>query len=110
MKTIDQSFNPSSGYTDWWRYDLPTVLRRQSRGFLEWSWKPDLPRPELHEVSIQELQTLVKSYGGQCLSTSDHPLLLFDDYHWARRCDTQLIKLGLSTQRWGCHIQLQEQR
>ncbi|WP_340124194.1 hypothetical protein [Methylobacter svalbardensis] len=104
----DQSFNPHPCYTDWWRFDSPTVLRRQGRGFLERSWKLD-PLQELHALSKSELEILVASYGGQCLSISDHQLLLFDDYHWARRCDAQLIKLGLSTQRWGCHIQLPEQ-
>ncbi len=91
--------------TDWWRFETPTVLRRQGRGFLERSWKPD-PLQELHALSTPELEILVESYGGQCLSISDQPLLLFDDYYRARRCDAQLIKLGLSTQRWGCHIQL----
>ena len=104
----DQSFNSCPCYTDWWRYDSPTVLRRQGRGFLEQFWKPDPLTQELHALSMPELEILVASFGGQCLTTPDHPLLLFDDYHWARRCDAQLIKLGLSTQRWGCHIQLQE--
>jgi hypothetical protein len=57
-------------------------------------------------LSKTELHSLVESYGGHYLFTADHLLLIFDDHHWARRCETQLVKLELSTQRWGCHIQL----
>jgi hypothetical protein len=108
MKAFDPLLQTNPCFTDWGRFDSPTVLRRQGRGFLERSWKPDPLSQELHTLSLPELETLVASFGGQCLTTPDHPLLLFDDTHWARRCDVQLIKLGLSTQRWGCHIQLQE--
>ena len=103
MNTIDQS----PCYTDWRRYDSPTVLRRHGRGFLERTWKSDQLSHEQHALSKPELETLVASYGGHCLTTTNYRLLIFEDYHWARRCEAQLVKLGLSTQRWGCHIQLQ---
>jgi hypothetical protein len=102
MNAIDQSSNRIPCHTDWHRYDSPTVLRRHGRGFLERSWKPGYSAT----LSKTELNSLVESYGGHCLTTADHQLLIFDDHHWARRCDNQLVKLGLSTQRWGCHIQL----
>lgn len=106
MNAIDQSSNRIPCHTDWHRYDSPTVLRRHGRGFLERSWKPGWPAKNPATLSKTELYSLVESYGGQCLTTVDHLLLIFDDYRWARRCETQLVKLGLSTQRWGCHIQL----
>ena len=86
-----------------------TLLRRQGRGFLERFWKSDQLNPlnqEQYMLSKLELETLVTSYGGVCRHLSEQMLLIFDDTHRARRCETQLIKLGLSTQRWGCHIQL----
>ena len=106
MNAIDQSFNRIPCHTDWHRYDSPTVLRRHGRGFLERSWKAGSPANKSATLSKTELHRLVESYGGRCQTTSDHLLLIFEDYHWARRCETQLVKLGLSTQRWGCHIQL----
>ena len=106
MNAIDQSSNRIPCHTDWHRYDSPTVLRRHGRSFLERSWKPGWPSNHTTMLSKFELHNLVESYGGQCLTTVDHLLLIFDDYHWTRRCETQLRKLGLSTQRWGCHIQL----
>ena len=69
--------------------------------------KRDRPANNPATLSKTELHSLVESYGGRCQTTADHLLLIFEDYHWARRCDNQLVKLGLSTQRWGCHIQLQ---
>ena len=108
--TTDPLFNPSPHYTNWRLYDSPTILRRQGRGFLERTWKPDQPNPlnqEQYKLSKPELETLVTSYGGICRHLPDQMLLIFDDTHRARRCETQLIKLGLSSQRWGCHIQLQ---
>ena len=109
--TTDPLFNPSPHYTHWQLYDSPTVFRRQGRGLLERFWKPDQPNPlnqEQYTLSRLELETLVASYGGFCRHLPDQMLLIFDDYHRARRCEAQLIKLGLSTQRWGCHIQLPE--
>ena len=109
--TIDPLFNPSPHYSNWRLYDSPTVFRRQGRGFLERTWKPDqlnLFNQEQYPLSKWELETLVVSYGGVCRHLSDQMLLIFDDTHRARRCEAQLIKLGLSTQRWGCHIQLPE--
>ena len=106
---IDPLFNPSPHYTNWQLYDSPTVLRRQGRGFLERFWKPDQLNPlnqEPYSLSKSELETLVTSFGGVCRHLSDQMLLIFDDTHRARRCEAQLVKLGLSTQRWGCHIQL----
>ena len=107
--TTDPLFNPSPHYTNWQLYDSPTLLRRQGRGFLERAWKPDQLNPlnqEPYTLSKLELETLVTSYGGVCRHLADQMLLIFDDTHRARRCEAQLIKLGLSTQRWGCHIQL----
>ena len=107
--TTDPLFNSSPHYTNWQLYDSPTILRRQGRGFVKRTWKPDQPNPlnqEQYPLSTQELETLVTSYGGICRHLPDQILLIFDDTHRARRCETQLIKLGLSTQRWGCHIQL----
>ena len=111
--TIDPLFNPSPHYTNWQLYDSPTILRRQGRGFLERFWKLDQLNPlnqEQYTLSKLELETLVTSYGGVCRHLPDQMLLIFDDTHRARRCEAQLIKLGLSTQRWGCHIQLPEPR
>lgn len=116
MKTLAQPFNPSACATDWRHYEVPTVLRRQGRVFLERSWAAEAHRHKPitlfsqppYSLSKPELERLVISYGGVYLPTSDHPLLLFDDVHWARRCHAQLNKLGVSTQRWGCHIQLSE--
>ena len=107
--TIDPLFNPSPHYSNWRLYDSPTILRRQGRSFLERTWKPDQPNPlnqEPYTLSKLKLETLAISYGGVCRHLSDQILLIFDDTHRARRCEAQLIKLGLSTQRWGCHIQL----
>ncbi|PPD46937.1 MAG: hypothetical protein CTY16_08335 [Methylobacter sp.] len=106
MNAIDQSLNRIPCHTDWHRYDSPTVIRRHGRSFLERSWKPAWATKTPVKLSLTELHTLVDSYGGHCVATVDYQLLLFDDHHRARRCDSQLIKLGLSTQRWGCHIQL----
>jgi hypothetical protein len=109
--TIDPLFNPSPHYINWQLYDLPTILRRQGRGFLERTWKPDQLNPlnqDQYTLSKLGLETLVTSYGGFCRQLTDLMLLIFDDAHRARRCEAQLIKLGLSTQRWGCHIQLPE--
>jgi len=106
MNAIDQSSNRIPCHTDWHRYDSPTVLRRHGRDFLERSWKSGWATKNSATLSTPQLHTLVESYGGQCLTSAGQLLLIFDDYHWARRCDFQLIKLGLSTQRWGCHIQL----
>ena len=106
MNAIDQSSNRIPCHTDWHRYDSPTVLRRHGRDFLERSWKPGWTAKNPATLSKTQLHNLVESYGGQCLTTVGSMLLIFDDYHWAKRCDIQLVKLGLSTQRWGCHIQL----
>ncbi len=108
MDTLEQTFTLSPGWTDWRRYHSPTVLRRQGRGFLERLWKPEQHNQEQHPLSRPELELLVESYGGVCLDSAGQTVLVFTDYHWARRCETQLIKRGLSAQRWGCHIQLQE--
>jgi hypothetical protein len=107
--TTDPLFNPSPHYTNWRLYDSPTVFRRQGRGFLERTWKLNPLNPlnqEQYPLSKRELETLVASYGGVCSHLSDLMLLIFDDTHRARRCEAQLVILGLSTQRWGCHIQL----
>ena len=107
--TTDPLFNPSPLYTHWRLYDSPTVFRRQGRGFMERTWKTDQLNPhhqEQYTLSKQELETLVTSYGGVCRHLPDQLLLIFDDTHRARRCEAQLIKLGQSNQRWGCHIQL----
>ena len=109
--TIDPLFNPSPHYTHWQLYDSPTVFRRQGRGFMERFWIPDQLNPlnqEQYTLSKLELETLVVSYGGICSHLPEQMLLIFDDTHRARRCEAQLIKLGLSSQRWGCHIQLPE--
>ena len=108
MNAIDQVFNPSPGDTDWRRFDSPTVLRRRGRGFLERFWKPGQLSQEQHALSKPELEILVASYGGHCLATTDHWLLIFDDYHWARRCQHLLGKRGVQATRFGCHLQLQE--
>ena len=112
--TIDPLFNPSPHYSNWRLYDSPTILRRQGRGFLERTWKSGQLNPlnphnqEPYMLSKLELETLVVSYGGVCRHLPDLMLLVFDDAHRTRRCEAQLIKLGQSTQRWGCHIQLPE--
>jgi len=106
MNAIDQSLNRLPCHIDWYRYDSPTVIRRHGRSFLERAWKRGRTSNATSELSRTELNDLVESYGGQCVKTDDHLLLIFDDYHWARRCDRQLTKLGLPSQRWGCHIQL----
>jgi hypothetical protein len=108
MNAIDYACNRLPCHTDWHRYDSPTVLRRHGRGFLEKSWKNGhAPLPTI-DLATFDLNQLAESYGGQCIATVDYQLLIFDDYHWARRCDQQLIKLGLTTLRWGCHIQVHE--
>jgi hypothetical protein len=106
MNAIDQSFNRIPCHTDWQRYDSPTVIRRHGRSFLERAWKPEGTVKNTAKLSKNQLHSLVESYGGHCVTTSDSILLIFDDYHWTRRCDAQLVKLGQSTQRWGCYIQL----
>ena len=87
MNTLDQSSNRIPCHTDWHRYDSPTVLRRHGRGFLERSWKLGWPVKTPATLTKTELHSLVESYGGQCLNTTDHLLLIFDDPHWARRCN-----------------------
>jgi hypothetical protein len=106
MNTNDQAFNRSPCHTDWQRFDIPTVLRRQGRGFLERTWKPEQLNQEQHALSKPELETLVASYGGLCLSSADNLLLIFDDYHWARRCQNLLDKRGVLATRFGCYLQL----
>jgi len=108
MNTIEQVFNRSPFHTDWRRYDSPTVLRRQGRGFLERTWKPDPLNQEQYALSKPELETLVESYGGHCLPSADQTVLLFADYHWARRCQQLLSKRGVQSLRIGCHLHLQE--
>lgn len=110
MNAIDQSSNRIPCHTDWHRYDSPTVIRRHGRGYLERNWSPGNSVHEVQAPSKPELQSLVESYGGLVMPTPDLVLLLFADYHWARRCESQLIKRGVSTLRLGCHIQLQEYR
>ena len=56
MNTLDPAFNCSPCCTDWRRYDSPTVLRRQGRGFLERSWKPDPLNQEPYALSKPELE------------------------------------------------------
>jgi hypothetical protein len=107
--TIDPLFNPCHHYTNWQLYDSPTLLRRQGRGFLERTLKSDQLNPlnqEPYTLYKQELETLVASYGGFYRHLPEQMLLIFDDTHRARRCEAQLIKLGQSIQRWGCHIQM----
>ena len=108
MKAIEQAINYKPCHIDWRRYDIPTVLRRQGRGFLERSWKPDPLSMEQHPLSKLELDTLVASYGGVCLSSAEQTLLIFADYHWARRCQHLLGQRGVPSLRIGCHLQLQE--
>jgi len=108
MNTIDQVFNRSPFHTGWRRYDTPTVLRRQGRGFLERSWKPDPLSQEQYALSKPELETLVESYGGDCLPSADQTVLLLADYNWARRCQNLLSKRGVSSLSIGCHLHLQE--
>ena len=108
MNTLDPAFNCSPCCTDWRRYDSPTVLRRQGRGFLERSWKPDPLNQEPYALSTPELEILVASYGGLYLPISEPILLVFSDYHWARRCQQLLNQRGVPTLRTGCHLQLQE--
>ena len=108
MNAIDQSANRIPCHTDWHRYESPTVLRRHGRGFLERTWNSGALVSEPQVPTKPELQTLVESYGGLYLSTAGQILLIFADYHWARRCNSQLLKRGLSTLRHGCHIQVQE--
>lgn len=106
MNAINQSSNRIPCHTDWHRYDSPTVFRRHGRDFLERSWKVGWAAKTTASLSKIELHNLVESYGGRYLTKVGHLLLIFEDSHWARRCDMQLIKRGLSTQRCGCHIQL----
>jgi len=106
IKPSDQSLNRIPCYTDWHRYESPTVIRRHGRGFLERIWKPG-QRYQEPGLSRSELVILVESFGGVCLLIKDQTLLLFADYHWARRCQHQLSKRGVSTMRLGCYLQLQ---
>ena len=109
MNAIDQSSNRLPCHTDWHRYDSPTVLRRHGRSFLERCLNPGHSVHEIPVPSPTELQSLVESYGGLYLTHADQILLVFADYHWARRCNHQLVKRGLSTLHLGCHIRVQEQ-
>jgi hypothetical protein len=109
MNAIDQSLNRMPCHTDWRRYDSPTVLRRHGRGFLERTWRSSqLSQTNLepHPLSGAELKDLAESYGGLCFRSEDKILLLFADYHWARRCQRQLQTRGVNGIRMGCHIQL----
>ena len=107
MNTNDQAFNRSPCHTDWRRYDSPTVLRRHGRGFLERTWKPEQLNQEQHALSSPELETLVASYGGSCRPSAEQTVLVFADYHWARRCQNLLSKRGVLATRFGCYLQLQ---
>lgn len=107
MNPTKPSVHRSLHTIDWRRYDIPTVLRRQGRGFLERTWKPGELDIELHELSRRELNILVESYGGVYLPSANQKLLRFSDYHWARRCQFQLLKRGIPSLRVGCHLQLQ---
>lgn len=108
MNAIDQSSNRLPIHTDWQRYDSPTVLRRHGLGFLERSEQLRHAEGSALTFTQEQLHDLVASFGGQCVATVDYQLLLFDDYHWAKRCEDYLIRLGLATFRLGCHIQLKE--
>ena len=108
MNTLDPAFDCSPCGTDWRRYDSPTVLRRQGRGFLERSWILDPLTQEQHALSVPELETLVASYGGFYLPISEPILVVFSDYHWARRCQHLLSQRGVQAIRTGCRLQLQE--
>ena len=106
MNTFPSMFDCLFNRTDWRRYESPTVLRRQGRGFLERSWQPEQPGQEQHALSRPELEVLVASYGGVCLPSVAQMVLVFADYHWARRCQHLLDKRGVASYRCGCHLQL----
>ncbi|CAD6875325.1 hypothetical protein [Methylomonas fluvii] len=106
MNAIDQSLNRLPCHTDWRRYDSPTVIRRHGRGFLERSFKPGVAVAEVDKLSKAELHHLVESFGGLVLPTADAVLLLFADFHWAKRCEQHLTQRGVPSLRLGCHIQL----
>jgi hypothetical protein len=108
MNSFEQTFNFSPCWTDWRRYHSPTVLRRQGRGFLERLWKPEQHNQEQHPLSKSELEILVASYGGLILPIPAPMLVVFLDYHWARRCQHLLNQRGVPAQRTGCHLQLPE--
>ena len=113
LSASDPSLHPLPCYTDWQGYDTPTVLRRQGRdfrqrfGLSELSTSADTQSDQEHQpLSKADLKSLVASYGGLCFCSVDKTLLLFPDYHWARRCQRQLTERGLTSIRLGCHIQL----
>jgi hypothetical protein len=108
MESIDQILSSMPIYTDWQRYDCPTVLRRQGRDFRERNWHAVPTQLERHALTKDELKVLVESYGGLCFCAVDKTVLLFADYHWARRCQRQLLLRGIQSLRLGCYLQLQE--
>jgi hypothetical protein len=75
---------------------------------MERSWKPDPLNLEQHTLSKPELETLVASFGGLYLPIPEPILVVFSDYHWARRCQQLLSQRGVPTKRTGRHLQLQE--
>lgn len=78
---LDTSGQWLPGYTDWQRYETPTVLRRHGREYLERFWRDGNPRPTRGLRPVMEhLATL---QGGEIVHSGE-PLSLRVELHLTR--------------------------
>ncbi|WGS88601.1 hypothetical protein [Methylomonas sp. UP202] len=104
---FDRSLNRVPSFTDWSRYDSPTVLRRYGPGYLDRTLDPDTEtRLFQRRHSYADLESLAETFGGLCTLTPGYTLLLFDDARCAQRCHAVLKQRKLEGLLHGCHIRI----
>ncbi|WP_445370060.1 hypothetical protein ACH518_00155 (plasmid) [Methylomonas sp. HW2-6] len=107
ITTFDQSLNRIPSFTDWSRYDSPTVLRRYGPGFLDKTLDPDTETRLFHRRhSYADLVSIADAFGGICTLSPGCTLLLFDDVRLAQRCHAVLKQRKLEGLLHGCHIRI----
>jgi hypothetical protein len=78
----DKSENRLPCFTDWHRYDTPTVLRKHGREYLERFWRDSESRPPQRLTPVVEhLATL---QGGEIIQNGE-PMSLRVELHLTRR-------------------------
>lgn len=108
ISTFDRSLNRVPAFTDWSRYDSPTVLRRYGPGFLDKIPDPDTlsrlfsPRRPTYD----DLVAVAETFGGICTLSGEVTMLLFDDVRCAQRCHAVLKQRRLEGLLLGCCIRL----
>ncbi|OAI13199.1 hypothetical protein A1507_17680 [Methylomonas koyamae] len=107
IASSDRSLNRIPSFTDWSRYDSPTVLRRYGPGFLDKALDPDTESRLFHRRhSYADLEILTETFGGICTISPGCTLLLFDDARCAQRCHAVLKQRKLEGLLQGCHIRI----